>query len=178
MLERDEASRARVLAALAAGTYDVLHFAGHASFDPDDPGRSGLVCARQEILRGADLEGLGHLPALVFCNACEAARVRRRGSPAAQAARASATRRAGLSRSASVAEALLSGGVANFLGAHWPVGDASALAFSRTLYESLLDGRLLGEAVLAARKRVLEQESIDWADYVHYGHSGFSFIPV
>ena len=30
-----------------------------------------------EVLRGADLDGLGDLPALVFFNACEAARVRR-----------------------------------------------------------------------------------------------------
>jgi hypothetical protein len=173
VLERDDASGARVLTALAAGTYDVLHFAGHAFFDPDDPGRSGLVCARQEILCGTDLESLGHLPALVFCNACEAARVRRHGGPAARATHTPAARRAGLRRSASVAEAFLSGGVANFLGTHWPVGDTSALAFSRTLYESLLDGRLLGDAVLAARRRVAAIRSIDWADYVHYGNPEF-----
>ena len=77
VLQGADATKERIVAALAAGTYDVLHVAGHAFFDPDDPGRSGLVCHGGNVLRGTDFDGLGHLPALVFCNACEAARVRR-----------------------------------------------------------------------------------------------------
>jgi hypothetical protein len=172
-LENRTATRARILGALGAGTYDVLHFAGHASFDPDNPGRSGLVCHGQEILRGADLEGLGHLPALVFCNACEAARVRKRGSGKASAPRPPPQRAFGLRRSASVAEAFLAGGVANFLGTHWPVGDAAAAIFSHGLYEALVNGAALGEAVLDARRLVAASRSIDWADYVHYGNPDF-----
>jgi hypothetical protein len=172
-LENRTATRDRILAALGAGTYDVLHFAGHASFDPDNPGRSGLVCHGQEILRGEDLEGLGHLPALVFCNACEAARVRKRGVGKAPAPRPSPHRAFGLRRSASVAEAFLAGGVANFLGTHWPVGDEAAAIFSHGLYESLVNGAALGEAVLRARKLVAATRSIDWADYVHYGNPDF-----
>jgi hypothetical protein len=172
-LEQSAATRARILAALAAGTYDVLHFAGHAFFDPDDPGRSGLVCHGQQILRGTDLDDLGHLPALVFCNACEAARVRKRDGRNAAATRTAATRRLGLRRSASVAEAFLTGGVANFLGTHWPVGDDAALEFSQGLYAALVDGATLGDAVLVARKLVAARRSIDWADYVHYGNPDF-----
>jgi hypothetical protein len=54
------------------------------------------------------------------------------------------------------------------------VGDAAALAFSTRFYERLLADATLGEAVLAARQRVFQQDSIDWADYVHYGSHDFS----
>ena len=75
-----------------------------------------------------------------------------------------------------IAEAFLSGGVANFLGTHWPVGDEAASAFSRMMYETLLAGGSLGEAVLAARRRVAAIPSIDWADYVHYGNAEFRLL--
>ncbi len=153
-----------------SGVHAALHFAGHGYFQAREPGRSGLVCAGGEVLRGSDLDGLGDLPALVFFNACEAARVRRRGSP-------SGRRLAAFRQSTSVAEAFLSGGVANFLGTHWPVGDEAAFAFSGRFYERLLAGATLGEAVLAARRLVFEQGSIDWADYVHYGTPSFRLRP-
>jgi CHAT domain-containing protein len=174
VLQGRDATRARVLAALAAGGYDVLHFAGHAWFDTTQPGAGGLVCAGQEILRGSDLEPVTALPALVFCNACEAARVRRQSSTA----RRSASRRVrSFARGdTGIAEAFLAGGVANFLGTHWPVGDQPALAFSQTLYAELLRGEALGEAVLEARRRTAALPSLDWADYVHYGNPEFRLV--
>jgi len=180
------ASRARLLREMGSGQYDVLHFAGHGFFDAGDPGTSGLVCANGTVLRGADLEGIASLPALVFFNACEAARVRRRGT--AGFAGSGSSRRSGgegpkalsgqarlfgLRRSSSLAEAILDGGVANFVGTHWPVGDESALAFSKSFYSGLLGGARLGETMLEARRKVLAAGSIDWADYVHYGNPGF-----
>jgi hypothetical protein len=162
-----DATRARILAALGSGEFDVLHFAGHAFFDADEPARGGLVCDGKEVLRGADLASLGNLPALVFCNACEAARVRRRRPGGAS--RGFAVRRA----LNGVAEGFLAGGVANFIGTHWPVSDDAAYAFSLALYESLLDHATLGAAVLGARRRLLALPSIDWADYIHYGNPEF-----
>ncbi len=175
VLEGRDATRARLLAELSAGSFDVLHFAGHAFFDPVEPGRGGLVCAGEDVLRGSDLHDLGHLPALVFCNACEAARVRKRGRTAT--AKSSAARWFGMRRTlAGVAEGFLTGGVANFLGTHWAVGDDSAAAFSQELYAALLGGANLGEAVLIARRRVEALPSIDWADYVHYGSPEFRWL--
>jgi CHAT domain-containing protein len=169
-LEGADATRARVLRETGSGDYDVIHFAGHGYFDASDPGSSGLVCAGGEVLRGSDLEGSASLPALVFFNACEAARVRRPG-------RSAQARLLGLRRSSSLAEAILDGGVANFVGTHWPVGDAAALAFSARFYEGLLDGTRLGDTILAARRVVAALGSIDWADYVHYGNPEFRLGP-
>jgi CHAT domain len=167
LLSGAAATRRALLQEFASGRHDVLHFAGHGFFDASDPGNSGLVCAGHEVLRGADLDGLGNLPALVFFNACEAARVRR--SRQAPGARLFAFR-----RSTSVAEAFLGGGVANFIGTHWPVGDQAALVFSTSFYQQLLDGALLGVCVLAARRQVAAIGSVDWADYVLYGDHDFT----
>jgi pimeloyl-ACP methyl ester carboxylesterase len=169
-LEGADATHARVLSETGSGDYDVIHFAGHGYFDAGDPGSSGLVCAGGKVLRGSDFEGAASLPALVFFNACEAARVRRPG-------RSAQARLLGLRRSSSLAEAILDGGVANFVGTHWPVGDAAALAFSARFYEALLDGTRLGDAILAARRVVAAAGSIDWADYVHYGNPEFRIGP-
>jgi hypothetical protein len=95
-LEGRDASRSRLLREIGGGGIDILHFAGHAFFDASEPGSSGLVCAGGDVLRGADLDGIGDLPALVFFNACEAARVRKAVAGGRQ-------RLLGLRRSSSVA---------------------------------------------------------------------------
>jgi hypothetical protein len=169
-----DASRARILAALGTGEFDVLHFAGHAFFDAREPDQGGLLCDGKEVLRGADLASIGNLPALVFCNACEAARVRKRARASAAQARQFGMRRT----MTGIAEAFLTGGVANFLGTHWPVGDDAAFAFSQSLYGSLLTGDRLGDAVLTARRRLESIPTVDWADYVHYGSPEFRFTLV
>jgi len=169
-----DATRARILAALGTGAFDVLHFAGHAFFDAREPDQGGLLCDGKEVLRGADLANVGNLPALVFCNACEAARVRKRANRSPSPARLFGKRRT----MTGIAEAFLAGGVANFLGTHWPVGDDAAFAFSQSLYGSLLTGERLGRAVLTARRRLESIPSIDWADYVHYGSPEFRFALV
>ena len=125
--------------------------------------RAAVSSAPPAMCCAARPRGRGDLPALVFFNACEAARVRRRDRDEPPAA-------VRPSRSSSLAEALLDGGVANFVGTHWPVGDEAALAFSTRFYDRLLDGERVGDAMLAARRRVFDLGSIDWADYVHYGN--------
>src|SRR5215470_8227371 len=62
LLRQKEASKAAVLAALRGDVYDCVHYAGHAFFDPQGPGRSGLLCAGKEVLRGTDLAGISNLP--------------------------------------------------------------------------------------------------------------------
>jgi CHAT domain-containing protein len=167
------ATRDRLRGLLRTGRHDVLHFAGHGHFDPARPGESGLVCAGDQVLRGVDLDGIGDLPALVFFNACEAARVRRRTRRTRDVARGPVAR-----PSTSLAEAFLVGGVANFLGTHWPVGDEAALTFSTQLYPVLLSGQPLGRAIREARHAVQATGSGDWADYVHYGNPAFALAQI
>lgn len=165
VVQGPQATRARLLDAFRSGAYDVLHYAGHAHFDARQAGRSGIYCAGGEILCGADLSQLAGLPALVFFNACESGRLR-----AAPQSRL----RQSLASVNGLAESFLRGGVANYLGTYWPVGDESALAFSSALYAGIVRGTSLGEAVNRARASVRRALSCDWADYLHYGDHEFA----
>lgn len=174
LIEGRAATRARVLAEFESGDYDVVHYAGHAAFDPRAPQSSGLTVSDGAIT-GADLGSLAQLPALVFFNACESARVRggRRGVSGARrgegARSARASRATALAAGASVAEAWLRAGIANFIGTYWPVSDAAAETCADRFYAALLAGRAIGTALLEARHAVRAQGSPDWADYLHYG---------
>jgi hypothetical protein len=163
-LREKEATKARVLEHFQSGEFDVVHYAGHAFFDPDDRGRSGIRC-HDEVLAGRDLAMLDRLPTLVFLNACEAGRVRGAKAPST---------RDRIEKSVGIAEALLRAGIAQFVGTYWPVGDAAAEQFAKSFYGDVVNAMPIGKAVLNARRQVSEKtESVDWADYIHYGDSRF-----
>jgi CHAT domain-containing protein len=172
-LRNGAATRQAVLAEFGSGKYDILHYAGHAEFDEDRPARSGIVCANEVRLTGADLASISRLPALVFFNACESARVRGgRGRKRAKAP-AGKSRDRHLEDNVGLAEAFMRGGVANFLGTYWPVGDAAAEAFARSFYDDILAGRTIGEALTNGRAIVKKKRSPDWANYIFYGNTDF-----
>jgi pimeloyl-ACP methyl ester carboxylesterase len=167
VLAEGQATRRALLAEFASGRHDLVHYAGHAFFDPDVNSRSGLVCHGREVLSGTDLGTLGNLPRLVFFNACESGRTRWMQVPDRRSAKKAPEAKPG--ERVAPAEAFLRGGIANFIGTYWPVGDDSAEEFSATFYEAFLTGESIGEALLAARKAVKKLRSVDWSDYIHYG---------
>jgi hypothetical protein len=156
------ATHQRLLSEFRSGAYDVIHYAGHAGFDENDPSRSGILCSDHRVLSGSDLATVGELPALVFFNACESARIRKTPTTSTR-----------LERSVSFAEAFLRGGIANFIGTYWPVGDDSAEAFANTFYGGIIEGQAIGDALIAGRRVVQQLGSFDWADYIHYGDPDF-----
>lgn len=205
-LEHQQATKTALLDRFRSGEYDVVHYAGHGQFEPGLPRNSGLVCANDMILSGRDLEDVSNLPALVFFNACEVGRVRRRrgagsgsderrregaqprdergGRTAAgrrreqeggrvTARRLPLNRKQSVATSSGVAESLLRGGVSNFLGTFWPVGDKAATNFAQEFYGKLLSGDTVQAAVLAGRQRLQKERERDWADYMHYGPVGY-----
>ena len=172
VLYQKEATRARLNEEFRSGKYDVIHYAGHAFFDPMQRSRSGLLCSDKRVLSGEDLAGIGNLPALMVFNACEAGRVR----GAARSAMATMEAQEGserVLRNVSLSEAFLRGGVANYIGTYWPVGDEAAEQFATTFYGNLIKGVTIGEALNQGRQAVHKVPSIDWADYMHYGDLSF-----
>lgn len=177
---RTEATRGALLADFRSGQFDLVHYAGHAFFDPQQPAHSGLVCARDEVLSGRDLSGLGSLPNLVFFNACESARIRGKpktptvpsGKKPTPAGADTAER---VKQTVGLAEAFLRGGVANYLGTYWPVDDTAGREFASKFYAAVVAGQTIGNALIAGRAavRALPEASVDWADYVHYGNPHF-----
>ena len=170
------ATRPALLDAFRSGEFDVLHYAGHAQFDEAAPGRSGILCSGDEVLSGADLAGVGRLPALVFFNACESGRIRLASAPKRLAARERARheklRDTYLRRAVGLAEAFMRGGVANYVGTYWPVGDAAAKKFAERFYAALLAGQTIGTAVQDGRAALFPRHR-DWANYVFYGNPDF-----
>ena len=163
----EAATLARVTAEFESGRYDVIHYAGHASFDAQRPGDSGLVLADGE-LNGSHLSALGRLPPLVMFNACESARLQRSGAKR----KGAPSRARSIARNLGLAETLLRAGVAHYVGTHWRVDDASALAFATVFYRELLRTDI-GTALVKARRAVHARRSPDWADYIHYGDAEF-----
>jgi CHAT domain-containing protein len=184
-----DATRTALLQEFRSGKYDLVHYAGHAYFDAQEPSRSGILCHGGEVLSGADLATLGNLPNLVVFNACESGRVRSITMPkkAAGKSKVSKNGKAGktakkdeptaaerVQNATGMAEAFLRGGISNYVGTYWPVGDNPAVTFASTFYPALLRGETVGEALLKARRTVKEQAgTVDWADYVHYGNQNF-----
>jgi len=166
---QQEANKPALLKDFSSGEYDVIHYAGHAYFDAAHPARSGILCAGQQVLSGADLAGLSRLPTLIFFNACEAGRIR---GGAARPSRASVPRQR-IAQNVGLAEAFLRGGAANYLGTYWPVGDAAAKVFAEVFYSGVMQGWALGQATLGARQAVQKLKSVDWADYILYGSPEF-----
>jgi len=172
-LARREATKPALLAAFRSGEFDVLHYAGHAFFDEKSPSLSGILCANEQVLTGAELASLSRLPSLVFFNACEAGRVRGgRGRERKKAKAALSPER--IRENVGLAEAFLRGGVPNYIGTYWPVGDAAAEKFASELYRALLRGEAIGTALGRSRRALFEMRALDWANYILYGASDFA----
>ncbi|MBS0197615.1 MAG: CHAT domain-containing protein [Planctomycetes bacterium] len=183
MLRGPEATKEAILDRLTNERYDLMHYAGHAFFDPDNRAAAGILAAEHRVITGPNLAKLAALPAVVVVNACESGRIRGGVSIRPQAVgheRAQKERPdASLWRAeaqTSVAEALLRGGVAVMIGTYWPVMDSSALEFARSLYTSLSRGGTVGESLLLARQSIkalnATEDRKDWADYMMYGDPG------
>jgi hypothetical protein len=166
----EAATQSRISAEFESGRYDVIHYAGHAFFDAERPGESGLVLADGEFT-GTHLSALNRLPPLLVFNACESARVRR-GSAGGGGKSRVMRRQESMRTNLSLAETLLRAGVAHYIGTHWPVGDDAAAAFAGAFYGEVLRGSI-GAALVKARRAVHARRSPDWADYVHYGDAEF-----
>jgi len=167
-----EATKERLMTEFSSGSYDVVHYAGHAYFDRESPSNSGVVCAGEQVLSGRDLLGINNLPLLMFFNACEAARVRKRGPERYEVIKNIET--AEVSRAnTGLAEAFLRGGVANYIGTFWPVNDNGAKQFAKVFYQFLLDGQPIGDAVQAGRNELKTNGNQDWANYILFGDPWF-----
>lgn len=188
VLKNELATRQAILTEMGSGKYDVLHYAGHAFFDPINRGRSGLICHGpgavngHSVLSGRDLAALPHLPPLIVFNACESGRVRAlspgfkmpedrtnhkvKSIPSADRSQ----------QQAGICEAVLKGGVSQFIGTYWPVGDVGAVAFAEKLYTGLLTGKTVRESVLDGRIAVNALQGnakSDCVNYIHYGDATF-----
>ncbi|MDQ3649869.1 MAG: CHAT domain-containing protein [Acidobacteriota bacterium] len=170
-----EATRENVMRELLLRSYDVLHFAGHCSYDPEDPSASGWIFSHRERLAANELSRIDRIPKFVFSNACESGITPDRSQERS------------VDLAPSFAEAFFKRGVANFVCTAWPVDDGAARQFALTLYGGLIGlepvagqpGRyqraapkLMHVAMHEARLSVAAMPNgvTTWGAYQHYGN--------
>ena len=149
--------------AIATGQFDVVHFIGHGYWDRSS-GDSGLVleddAGISKNLGGRPLREIlsNRGTRLVFLNACDTGRGRLKKGAKTESL-------------AGVAQDLFGSGVPNVIANQFPVGDKAAVAFARSIYEYLAQGKSVAQAVREARIAANYEkggENMDWAIPVVY----------
>ena len=155
----------RVLNALFAQEWQIVHIAAHGQFASDDPSRSGVVIGPEMFITANVVRQLPVVPELVFLNCCHLGQVGENATAPQNPHRLAA----------SVARELMRIGVRAVVAAGWAVDDDPAAEFACTFYHELLEGRLLGDAVFAARRLVREKHrySMTWCAFQCYGDPSF-----
>ena len=158
---RHRVGTASVKAALAQ--YDVLHYAGHADYDLQEPAQSGWRLADGK-LTARDVMQLGTRPRCrPWSSAMPASRARRRRGPLSQEAEQGIY---------GLANAFLLAGAQHYIGSFWEIPDQPSSTFAIAFYRALAQGTGVGEALRRARQALAErygEESVVWASYVLYG---------
>lgn len=156
-----EATRANLSRELATGTYDIFHYAGHASFDIR--GNTSVLHLAGVTFSADDLAALRDVPRLVVMSACETAQLGA-SDPGAEAAAAVGDQ--------PLAAAFLRAGVTTLVGTFFPVSDRAAHSFARTFYASLVAGKPVGDAVVESRRELHRRSEDDWSNFLIYGDDG------
>lgn len=163
-----DATGAQLTAILRDGAFDVIHYAGHARFDPKDAERSGLLLYKGEVLLAQKIRRLLEGRPLVFLNACESGRTANELAPQKVQYLLQAP-------AAGLASAFIYGGALGCIGSLWSVYDRPAAEFAIEFYRRVLDGHMIGEAMRLARieSRKAYPRQITWASFVLYGDPTF-----
>jgi len=141
-------------------SFDIVHYAGHAEQDDSHSGTGGWLL-HDAPLTAAAISALASdrpMPALVFSNACH-----------------TGSWKSGedfVRRVFGLANAFLLSGVQHYIGTFWDIPDEPGCHFATHFYGNLVQGMTIGEAMLAARKALIEtygEDSIFWASYLLYG---------
>jgi hypothetical protein len=150
VLNREQADGRKLNECLRSGIYDVIHYAGHAAFDPKDPDLSGLLLHGDEVFFAQKIRRLVEGRPLVFLNACQSGRTANEQEP----------EKVGqyLQKPAEgLASSFIYGGALGCIGALWPVYDQPATDFAVQFYNKVLEGYMIGEAMRQTRNAIREK---------------------
>jgi CHAT domain-containing protein len=159
---------------LLAGEFDIVHYSGHATFDPQAPDRTGWVF-KEGILTAHELEGMERPPQLVVANACLSSQVSQQASQpsAARESTAQNVTRGDSSLVASLADEFFKQGVSDYIGVAWEIPSDPAQVFAIEFYKALLQpGGKIGPALQRTRTELYDKREVfgaAWAAYQHYG---------
>jgi hypothetical protein len=175
----DKATGRQLNEVLRKGTFDVIHYAGHAYFDEEDADLSGLLLFDDDFFRTNNARREQHFLAqkirrllegrpLVFLNACQSTRTANEEKP-------QKVENYLQGPAEGLAAAFIYGGALGCIGANWPIYDTAAAKFATTFYSNVIKGYMIGEAMRRARIEIREKfpNNITWAAFVLYGDPTF-----
>jgi CHAT domain-containing protein len=150
--------------------YDLVHYAGHAEYDPSKPSLSGWMLSdgklnASDILKMAG--GKKAMPRLVFGNACQSGYTEKWLKEKDKIDQ--------IHNSYGLVHAFLISGVQYYIGTFCDVSDEYGAHMGIEFYHHLLEGNTIGESLRKARESFQEKfgrESFSWINYVLYGHPG------
>jgi hypothetical protein len=181
-------SGTKVIQALFATSYRVVHLAGHGVFewplgDGTDATVTGMVLGNGMYLTAGEVGQMRQVPELVVVNCCHLGSMGPSTpvGPAVPGAPGMPTERAGNYHrlAASFATELIDIGVRAVVACGWAVDDAAASTFAATLYDRLLSGLTFGEAIAAARWQTWNDHPAvnTWGAYQCYGDPDYRLAP-
>lgn len=164
LLVRYRATKETLLQELATTVYDLIHYSGHAQFDPNDPTKCGLLLADDELLTLAEIRSHMRGSPVIFLNGCESART-------LDTADAAETHNHLGTATEGLAAALIAGNAQSVIGTFWPILDSSSKDFALDFYRSALEGVPLSRALQQVRQRyyIKAADIPIWASYTLFG---------
>ena len=147
--------------------YDMVHYAGHAEYDPENPNHSGWMLSDGKLLATDILRMAGGkrvMPRLVFGNACQSGYTEKWDKKKVHA-----------QQSYGLVHAFLMAGVQHYIGTFCDVPDEYGACMGIEFYRHLLSGHSIGESLRKARESFQKnfgRASFSWINYVLYGHPG------
>jgi len=147
--------------------YDIVHFAGHAFYDHDNPINSGWKFPEYNFTAEsvAKLKGGETVPALVVSNACQSALIKNW----------ELKKNIDTDTPFDLANAFMLSGVKHYLGTIWKILDAPGSQFAIEFYKYLFSGLSIGEALKKTRIALIDKPEI-WASYVLYGDPSIVYV--
>jgi CHAT domain-containing protein len=142
------------------GEFEVVHFAGHAIFNPDEPMASGLVLSDGSILSAA---------AILEGNVLRTTRGRLLVLSACQTGVNRVTKGGEI---LGLARALMYAGMPNLVLSLWEVSDRSTAGLMQDFYSLWQDGKIsVAQALRGAQERALAAKLPvhAWAPFIHFG---------
>lgn len=139
--------------------YDLIHFAGHAYFEPNAPRMSGLLFAETPMPAEEFGRHLKQSRSLVFLSACAAGMVKTTQSNAGMIGEFID----------GIATSILLTGAIGCVAPMWTIHDGAAKDFSIEFYKHLLSGVSTGESLRQARIKLYNENNDTWKPWVLYG---------
>ncbi|MFO8056274.1 MAG: CHAT domain-containing protein [bacterium] len=150
--------------------YDLVHYAGHADYDRDDPGNSGWLLADGKLSSSdvRTMTGKKPMPALVFANGCQSGQTEEWKIDSGYE-----------NDIFGLANAFLVSGVQHYIGTFWDILDDPGKDFALAFYQEMVAGYTVGESMRRARLHLIDkygEDTIVWASYMLYGDPTYSYL--